>query len=756
MDHLKVYILWLCFVLSAATALGPESNKKAEDSSDDDEKSLENLESETLNDPEYYNELTEAINKQIMSMQEYADAVSKTTRLLKKEEENIDTLDPVQADNKIGQMEYTLKLLRLSLLKQTEPNWMPPSKASNLQENEFENMEENPQDILDTLPPLPDEKEIELSPEMKEAKEVFEAAMVKLDRRSPDLRGAILQVKQAADWGYVPAKIKLAWSYIYGEGVELDVEKAKKIFEELSEEGNADAHAGLGFLHATGVGVPVSQARALLHYTLGALGDSDYAQMALAYRHWAGATLPGSCPRAMELYMKVAHKVAAQVSLSGGPAVQRVRLMDEADGAGSGAALDTDLIEYYQLLAERGDVQAQVGLGQLHFQGGRGVTLDLNKALHYFQQAAKTGNAVANAFLGKIYLEGGDGIKADNDTALRYFRKAAELNNPVGQSGLGIMYLQGRGVPKDTATAFKYFAMAANQGWVEGQLHLGFMYFGGIGVRRDFKQANKYFSLASQSGHVLALYHLGQMHAQGLGVLRSCTTAVELFKNVCERGPWGARLMLAHAAWRARDSDSAFLQYLAMAERGYEVAQSNAAFLLDEGSARAFGAAAAERWRRALQLWARAAAQGCAGARVKLGDYHYYGQGTPRDLDAAAHHYRVAADTLHSAQATFNLGYMHERGLGLARDLHLAKRCYDLAADASPDARLPAALALARLHAHSALEGLLESLSQSPLAFIFLSGESTFLSNWDLYLISALVGALGFVIYLRRPNQPVN
>lgn len=67
--------------------------------------------------------------------------------------------------------------------------------------------------------------------------------MVKLNRRSPDLRGAILQVKQAADMGYVPAKIKLAWSYLFGEGVELDLEKAKKIFEELTVEGNADAHA---------------------------------------------------------------------------------------------------------------------------------------------------------------------------------------------------------------------------------------------------------------------------------------------------------------------------------------------------------------------------------------------------------------------------------------------------------------------------------------------------------------------------------
>lgn len=50
-------------------------------------------------------------------------------------------------------------------------------------------------------------------------------------------------MKAAADVGYVPAKIKLAWSHLFGEGVELDVDKAKEIFEKLSEEGIADAHA---------------------------------------------------------------------------------------------------------------------------------------------------------------------------------------------------------------------------------------------------------------------------------------------------------------------------------------------------------------------------------------------------------------------------------------------------------------------------------------------------------------------------------
>lgn len=33
-------------------------------------------------------------------------------------------------------------------------------------------------------------------------------------------------------------------------------------------------------------------------------------------------------------------------------------------------------LQYYQFLAEKGDIQAQVGLGQLHYQGGRGVEQD--------------------------------------------------------------------------------------------------------------------------------------------------------------------------------------------------------------------------------------------------------------------------------------------------------------------------------------------------------------------------------------------
>ncbi|XP_058126856.1 protein sel-1 homolog 1 [Anopheles ziemanni] len=585
--------------------------------------------------------------------------------------------------------------------------------------------------------------------EASEAYQIYERAMGVLNKTKVDrILGHKLMVEAAAK-GNSLARSHVAWAHLLGNPVPLDIEAAKQTFLDLSEEGLPDAQMGLGFMYAAGIGFNVSQAKALVYYTMAASGENSWAQMALGYRYWAGVGVPNSCEMALDYYRKVATKVASQVTFSGGSAVHRIRLLDEVDNSGpSSGILDNDLIDYYQLLADKGDVQAQVGLGQLYYQGGRGIPLDHQRALQYFSQAANAGNAVAMAFLGKIYLEGSDNIKADNETAFKFFKKAADLGNPVGQSGLGIMYLHGKGVRKDTLKALKYFAKAADQGWVDGQLQLGNMYYSGIGVQRDFKLAIKYFSLASQSGHVLAFYNLGQMHAIGLGMIRSCPTAVELFKNVAERGKWADRLMSGYQDYRSYRFEESFMQYALLSEMGYEVAQSNAGFLLDREEVNLFKNRG-EELVRALQYWGRAAAQGYSAAQVKLGDYHYYGMGTLIDYEMAASHYRMASEQQNNAQAMFNLGYMHEQGLGMKKDIHLAKRCYDLAADSSVDAKVPVTLALIKLQ----LLFKLESLKETPLKIIFNLDENI-ASNWDLYLITVITILFGAALYFRRPVAP--
>ena len=92
-----------------------------------------------------------------------------------------------------------------------------------------------------------------------------------------------------------------------------------------------------------------------------AFGGSSWAHMALGYRYWSGMGVATSCEKALDYYRRVAQTVAEEVSFSGGSTLQRIRLQDEIESGGySSGIMDNDLIEYYQLLAEKGDVQAQV------------------------------------------------------------------------------------------------------------------------------------------------------------------------------------------------------------------------------------------------------------------------------------------------------------------------------------------------------------------------------------------------------------
>ena len=229
------------------------------------------------------------------------------------------------------------------------------------------------------------------------------------------------------------------------------------------------------------------------------------------------------------------------------------------------------------------------------------------------------------AYLGKLYSEKNDYIKQNNLTALQFFQRSAEKGNPMGQAGVGMAFYHGAGIEQNYEKAFKYFQLSADQSYVEGQLMLGIMYYSGEGVKRDYKMAIKWFQAASQSGHALGYYNLGQMHATGTGVLRSCTTATELFKNVAERGRWSSMFIEAHNLYRQGHIEQAFMKYLYLAELGYEIAQSNVAYLLDQMPNQLINIYTnkEERYKRALIYWNRAAIQGFHAARVKLGDYFY-------------------------------------------------------------------------------------------------------------------------------------
>lgn len=170
------------------------------------------------------------------------------------------------------------------------------------------------------------------------------------------------------------------------------------------------------------------------------------------------------------------------------------------------------------------------------------------------------------------------------------------------------MYRDGLGVERDLKKANMLFHAAAQQDLPEAQVNLGKFHFGAPFLARSFvlleKETDESYETAGNGDFVLAntyfvhairadttrspdtfqaYYYLAELAERS--PTDSCPTAVSFYKRVAERGDWD------HEVWweaeRARergDLRTALLGYWMMAERGYEAAQNNMAWILDAGA----------------------------------------------------------------------------------------------------------------------------------------------------------------------------
>jgi len=276
------------------------------------------------------------------------------------------------------------------------------------------------------------------------------------------------------------------------------------------------------------------------------------------------------------------------------------------------------------------------------------------------------------------------------------------------------------------------------------------MHYNGEGVPKDHAKAYNYYTLAASQDNLAAIYHFAEMHLLGQGTVMSCTTAVTFFKRVAERGLWSELLDEAHDLYDEGDYETALLIYEKLAEMGFEVAQSNAAWMYEKK----LGVRISEdgSWpnqeyaeKAAFRYYTRSAEQQNPEAHLRLGDYYFYGKGTPVSHEKAAACYDAAAK-LHSPQAMFNLGYMHEHGIGLNKDLFLAKRYYDAALSLNEDAYIAVGIALVKLGLHFVYAVLVGE--QTLDAFPFL--EKIRGIPWDNILIALLSAVLVVLVIIRQ------
>lgn len=544
--------------------------------------------------------------------------------------------------------------------------------------------------------------------------------------------------------------------------------------------GNASAQHMLGFMYATGIGggVKQDQAKALLYHTFAADQGHVQSQMTLGYRYHVGIGTPRNCDNAVKYYKQVARQ-AVDYYKSGPPGghvlvKNSYRIADEEGGfygegasvASAGANAKTgspasdayadisDVLEYLDLQSRKGDLRASFQLAKLYYDGARGFETDMKLAKLWFMHVAralwnKEGKVIPDVsssaeklaarsagYLGRIFLRG-EGTQQSFEKALIWFKRGIQYGDTMSQYSMGVMYMQGLGVPRDPIKASLYLASAADAHMAVAQTDLGVLFLD----QGQTAVARQYFDLAIRHGHIEAYYYLAEIANQGLVRERSCSTAVTYYKIASEMAEVvHSKFIEANEAFENGDTQKALVAYMMAAEQGYESAQANVAWLLDQTrplySIPALlsyvlpfikqQATSASDAALSLIYYTRSARQQNFDSLVKAGDIHLAGVGinpaaapeptsstdeskaqqSPPALlqgnaENAAACYQAAAESLRSAQAMWNLGWMHETGTGVEQDYHLAKRYYDMALETNKEAYLPVKLSLLKLQVRS-------------------------------------------------------
>uniref|UniRef100_A0A7S2DUP2 Uncharacterized protein n=2 Tax=Octactis speculum TaxID=3111310 RepID=A0A7S2DUP2_9STRA len=275
-------------------------------------------------------------------------------------------------------------------------------------------------------------------------------------------------------------------------------------------------------------------------------------------------------------------------------------------GVGGVSPSNASATAYWRRGAEAGDAASLCGMGLVHAWGipdsEPPIARNHLKAIEYLEKSIKKGHMEAFYQLGMLHLEiandaalaaastNQDADSKARDTKKKSGKKSKRATDKSKKSDLDPdnpgTAARDRALNRhdqDTTTEHETPAQAETTTAKEALTPAQKVKQVGV----DLQKGLQYLSTAAQHGHLLALHQVGIIYASGQGVAKSCNTALHAFKQVAERSQEiTAILSSALELWKAGDMEGTRLLYAAAAELGPEVAQSNAAWLLEQSSHR--------------------------------------------------------------------------------------------------------------------------------------------------------------------------
>lgn len=216
-------------------------------------------------------------------------------------------------------------------------------------------------------------------------------------------------------------------------------------------------------------------------------------------------------------------------------------------------------------------------MGQVYYHGGADWDPDFTTAFKYFKSAADQGGAVALGYIGQMYLKG-EGVESpSNNLAYRYFKASAEGNSAMGLNGMAMCYWKGIEVMQDYEEAWEFFDKAIAKDHVESMYNAAMMLKEWDAVLYADTIVS-YLMRAVKNGHIASHYELAKSYGRQPGF---CSLALYLLKTYVEKGDESYLLDQAASLYKTGHINQAISRYLFVASQGFEVAQSNLAFLIN-------------------------------------------------------------------------------------------------------------------------------------------------------------------------------
>eukprot|EP00593_Proboscia_inermis_P004561 CAMPEP_0171320250 /NCGR_PEP_ID=MMETSP0816-20121228/102858_1 /TAXON_ID=420281 /ORGANISM="Proboscia inermis, Strain CCAP1064/1" /LENGTH=389 /DNA_ID=CAMNT_0011816881 /DNA_START=95 /DNA_END=1264 /DNA_ORIENTATION=+ len=115
------------------------------------------------------------------------------------------------------------------------------------------------------------------------------------------------------------------------------------------------------------------------------------------------------------------------------------------------------------------------------------------------------------------------------------------------------------------------------------------------------------------------------MFAKGIGTPKNCAVATKYLKQIAESSPSISRkLRSGYRRYKSGQYEAALRNYMSAAEAGIELAQSNAAWLLERGNC--LNLDKENCVRASVRYWKASTRQGNMEAGLHVGDFHYFGK----------------------------------------------------------------------------------------------------------------------------------